>query len=163
MISALILLGFGLLFIFLEFYLPGAILGAIGGILVAVSVVVFAMEAPPVATVLYFFSVAILLFLLIRYTLRKIPRTKPEYSIYSNSDQEGYRASKFDRSAIGKIGVVVADLKPGGYIVIDGKKHQAISQSGYIARGEQVLVLAGQEESLIVRKNNPKERTDESH
>lgn len=163
MITALILLILGLLFIFLEFYLPGAILGSIGGILLVISVVIFAMEATPVATVLYFFAVVVLLFLLIRYTLRKIPRTKPEYSIYSNKDQEGYRASKYDMSVIGKIGVVIADLKPGGYILVDGKKHQAISQSGYIARGEKVLILAGQEESLIVRQNRQKEQPDESH
>lgn len=152
MITAIIFLLIGLLLVFLEFFLPGAILGTIGGILIVTSVFLFAADATPAVTLLYFFLVLLLLFLLIRYTLRKIPNSKSAFNIYSNRDQEGYRASKFDPQAIGKVGVVVADLKPGGYILIEGKKHQAISQSGYVAQGEEVTVIGGQEESLIVKK-----------
>ena len=60
--------------------------------------------------------------------------------------------SKFEKHAIGKIGIVLTDLKPGGFILIEGKQHQAISQSGYITKGEEVIVVSGQEESLLVKK-----------
>lgn len=152
MITAITLLLLGLLFIYLEFFLPGAILGTIGGIFLVISIVLFADASQSIPfSFLYAIFAFALVGLLIRYTLRKIPRTKSKYSIYLKGDQEGYVASKYDRSAIGKAGTVLSDLKPGGYIVIEGKKHQAISQSGYIPHGEQVLVIGGEEESLIVK------------
>ena len=142
----------GLLLILMEFFLPGAILGVSGGILVIASIVLFAMEANSVWwVVLYVIGVVVVLIYLVKFALWNIRTAKPSRSIYLNSDQEGFVASSFDASAIGKTGVVVTDLKPGGHILVDGKRQQAISQSGYITKGTEVIVLGGQEESLIVK------------
>lgn len=142
----------GLLLIFLEFYLPGAVLGIAGGILIFVSLMLFANSvASPIAIFFYFLAVAVSVVFLIRFAIWRIRTAKPEYSIYSDKAQNGYVASHFDKSAIGKTGVVLSDLKPGGYIVIEGKQHQALSQSGYIVKGSQVKVIGGEEESLIVK------------
>lgn len=152
MITIFIMLVLGLLFVFMEFYIPGAILGIIGSILLVVSVVLFATESDSLAmALLYMVFVFALVGMLIHYTLKKIPQSKSRFSIYSNKDQKGYKASSYDASVIGKKGTVIADLKPGGYILVEGKKHQAISLSGYIARGLEVDIVGGQEESLIVQ------------
>lgn len=152
MITALVLFGLGLLFIYLEFFLPGAILGTIGAIFLLISIVLFAIATESaVLSILYAVGVILSVVLLIKYTLRRIPKTASKYSIYLKGDQEGYIASTYDKTAIGKTGIVLSDLKPGGYITIEGKKHQAISQSGYISHGEKVEVIGGTEESLIVK------------
>jgi membrane-bound serine protease (ClpP class) len=143
----------GLILIYLEFYLPGAIMGTAGGLILVGSIILFVVEyQSPLWSILYFIAVATSVALLIKYALWHIPRAKKGRSIYSNSAQEGYQASDFDESAIGKTGIVLSDLKPGGYIQIEGKQHQAISESGYIPKGEEVVVLRGESESLIVRK-----------
>lgn len=146
----LLLLGF--LLIFFEFYLPGAILGILGSILVVVSVVLFAYQTSSVIAVILFVvgTVAAIVFL-IRFALWRIVRAKPERSIYLHKDQEGYQASSYDATAIGKTGIVLSDLKPGGHILIDGKQHQALSIVGYIPKGAEVVVISGQEESLLVK------------
>lgn len=142
----------GLILILLEFYLPGAILGIIGAICLFISVIQFASQSQSlIASFFYLIGVLVSVALLIRYALWRIRHAKPERSIYSNAHQTGYVASKFDKNAIGKMGIVVSDLKPGGYIVIEGKQHQAISQSGYLVKGSEVVVISGQEESLIVK------------
>lgn len=152
MIAYLLLL-IGLLMIFLEFYLPGAILGIIGGGLVLSAVVVFAyLSDSLIATVLFFFGSLIAVLGLIRFTLWRIPRGKPESSIYSGSAQNGYLASTFDKTAVGKKGKVVSDLKPGGYISVEGNVHQALSVSGYISKGEKVDIIGGEGESLVVQQ-----------
>jgi membrane-bound ClpP family serine protease len=143
----------GLLLILIEFYLPGAIIGTIGGALVITSIVLFAMQATsPLLVVLYIIGVIIAIIYLIKFALWRIRTATPNRSIYLNSDQTGYQASNFDSSVIGKIGIVVTDLKPGGHILVDGKRLQAISQSGYLTKGTEVIVLSGQEESLIVKQ-----------
>ena len=150
--SPFIYLALGLFLVLCEFYLPGAILGIIGGGLILISIVLFVSQTSSVLAIIgYVFGVFIALALLIRYALKKIVSAKPGYSIYSKQDQEGFKASTYDANAIGKIGVVLSDLKPGGYILIDGAQHQALSVSGYITKGQEVMVISGQEESLIVK------------
>lgn len=142
----------GLVLVFLEFYLPGAVMGVCGGLLIFISVLIFAQQsASGLATFLYILGVISSIALAIRFALWKIPRTRSDYSIYSDKDQEGYIASGYDKSAIGKTGTVLSDLKPGGYILIEGTQHQALSQSGYIVKGSQVKVIGGEGESLIVK------------
>lgn len=154
MISFIILL-LGLLFIFLEFYMPGAILGSIGTVMVIASIIYFSIESNSVAASLLFLAGAIAaLILLIRFALWRIPRSKSRFNIYSGKDQAGYIASSYDKTAIGKSGIVVTDLKPGGYIVIKEKKYQAISKTGYLVQGTQVLVTGGEEDNLIVIQKN---------
>lgn len=152
-----ILVLLGLFLILVEFYIPGAIMGILGGISILTGIVLFASESSSLlATVLFVLVSAASVGLLIRFALWRIVHAKPEYSIYSDSSQEGYLASTYDKSAIGKTGVVLADLKPGGYILIEGQQYPAISISGYISKGEHVLVISGQEQSLLVKSVSSK-------
>jgi membrane-bound serine protease (ClpP class) len=142
----------GYLLIFLEFFLPGAILGTLGGISLVVSIYYFAIIYPfPLWIVLYVLGIILLLPLVFKFALWKIRTAKPDYSIYSGYDQEGYVASTYDKTAIGKVGTVLTDLKPGGHILIEGKKHAAISMSGYVPKGEEIIVVSGDGESLNVK------------
>ena len=145
----------GLILIYLEFYLPGAIMGVTGGAMVFASLIFFVRQNNS-ALAIAAFTLAVIssVSVLIRLALWRIRHAKPEYSIYSNAAQTGFSASSFDKNAIGKPGIVLSDLKPGGFILIEGKQHQALSQSGYIVKGEEVLVVSGQEESLIVKHVN---------
>lgn len=149
--TAWILFVLGLLLIFVEFYVPGAIMGILGGIALIASIIFFAQTHELWEVILFALAGIVCVAFLIRFALKRIVSAKPGYSIYLHGDQKGYQASSYDADAIGKTGIVMSDLKPGGYIVIDGKQHQAISLTGYIVKGESVLVVSGQEESLIVR------------
>lgn len=147
-----ILLFLGLLLILIEFYIPGMIIGIIGSLLVLASIFVFISQTTSlIGSIIFIVGATISIILIIRFALWRIVHAKPEYSIYSNHDQEGYQASEYDKTAIGKKGTVLSDLKPGGYILIDGKQHQAISMTGYLSKGSEVIVVSGQEESLIVK------------
>lgn len=172
-----ILLVSGLLIIIIDLLvLPTfGLLGIIGGILFLAGL--FAIMLPGIGTVSYDLDSqtmnaagealinrfawlsgtillgALLIVLLARYVTPKV--AKWSKLVLVGNEQEGFQASEYDKTAIGKTGVVLADLKPGGYILVDDKKHQAISLSGYIAKGEEVSVIGGQEESLIVKQNLP--------
>ncbi|WP_075882887.1 NfeD family protein [Candidatus Protochlamydia sp. W-9] len=146
----------GLALIFIEFYIPGAIMGVLGSIFLIASIIVFTSQTNSIwATIFYIFFTFSCVVLLIRFTLWRIVHTRQEYSIYLKKDQKGFQASEYDQNAIGKLGMVLTDLKPGGYILIEGKQHQAISLTGYISKGEEVVVVSGQEESLIVKNLFP--------
>lgn len=157
--SPYILFILGLLLVFIEFYIPGAVMGICGGLMIFASIILFAMQSQSPAAIGFFIIGAIIcLGLLVKFALWRIRTAKSGFSIYSNADQEGFVASHFDKTAIGKKGIVDTDLKPGGHVIVDGKRMQALSQSGYITKGDEVIVIGGQEESLIVKlskKENP--------
>lgn len=153
MATAFILLIVGLIAILIEFFLPGAVFGTIGGIFLLFSIILFASASESIAlTLLYTLLTGGAVALLIKFALWRIRQGPPERSIYSNADQEGYVASSWDKSLVGKKGRVTTDLKPGGHIAIGGKQYSALSQSGYIASGEEVIVAGGEGETLIVKK-----------
>jgi membrane-bound ClpP family serine protease len=144
----------GLILILFEFYLPGAVMGILGGISILAGIILFASHTSSLtAIILFVLGSAVAVGLLIRFALWRILHAKPQYSIYLDKDQEGYQASSYDKSTIGKTGIVIADLKPGGFILIEGRQHPAISLSGYIAKWEQVTVVGGQEQSLMVKRS----------
>jgi membrane-bound serine protease (ClpP class) len=148
-----LLLILGLILLFLEFYLPGAILGTIGAILILFSLILAISESQSgVETALFFVIALIAVIGVIKLALYRIPRGKKGFNIYLNTDQEGYQASTYDKAMIGKKGIVDSDLKPGGYIRIEGKQYQAISVSGYITKGQEVIVIGGEAESLLVKQ-----------
>jgi membrane-bound serine protease (ClpP class) len=149
---AILLLLLGLFLVLLEFYLPGAIMGTLGAILILASVIEFASTSThPVEVLLFIVAAFVGIVGVIRFAVWQIPRTKKKASIYLGTDQEGYQASSFDPNAVGKKGEALTDLKPGGYVLIDGKKHQALSLTGYVTKGSRIIVVSGQEESLIVK------------
>lgn len=128
-------------------------MGIAGAIVVIGAMVLFAMQSESViATVLFVGGSIVAVGFLIRYALWRIQHSSPDYSVYSNGDQEGYYASQYDKEAIGKKATALTDLRPGGYIQLEGRRLQAISKSGYISRGTEVEVIDGQEESLIVKE-----------
>jgi membrane-bound ClpP family serine protease len=147
-----IFLVIGLFLIYLEFYLPGAVMGTAGVLLLIASLFLFIMEyQSPVLITFYSLFIVGAVAAVVKYALWSIPRGKSS-GIYSKNDQTGFTASTFDVKLIGKTGVVVSDLKPGGYIAIEGVQAQAISESGYISQGSEVIVLRGEGDSLIVKQ-----------
>lgn len=147
------LLILGLFLVLAEFYLPGAILGILGAVLIITSLVLFISQGHLFwEIILYILLIIASLYAVIRFAIWRIPRAKGKFSIYSSTSQNGYQASSFDQSCIGKTGTVLTDLKPGGYILIDGIQHQALSEVGYITKGTKVVVLSGEGESLIVKE-----------
>lgn len=151
MLEAIILLIFGLVLVFLEFFAPGAILGTLGGVALLASTIVFAFASDSgLYSFLYFLFVIGSVVLLVRFALHKIRTNRS--GIYSEENQEGYQASYFDATFIGQKGKVYSDLKPGGYILINDVQVPAISESGYLVRGTEVEVIGGEGESLIVKK-----------
>lgn len=151
--TAFLLLFLGLFLVFLEFYLPGAILGILGGCFIVASVIYFALDYPsPIAVTAFVLAAGLLLAAVVKFALWRIRNSKSRFSIYSDDAQNGFVASHYDKTLIGKKGKVLTDLKPGGYIIVDGKQQQALSREGYVTKGSEVEVIGGQEESLIVKK-----------
>ncbi len=146
-----IMLAVGLLMIFFEFFLPGGVMGAAGGVLVVVSIVFYAIHADSIlSVVLYILATLFFVGVLIRFALWRIKRGKAK-GFFLNTAQEGYVASSFDEKLIGKQGEALSDLKPAGHILVEEKRYQAVSKLGYVIKGSKIEVVGGEGAHLIVK------------
>lgn len=147
-----ILLFIGLLLIFLEFFFPGGILAGAAALVLLASIVFFAFQSSSFLwTLLYSAGIVLVASVMIKVLLRKIRKGNFK-GIYLNSEQSGYVASEFSKDLIGKSGEAVTDLKPSGHVLVEGKRYQAVSQSGYIEKGLHVVIIGGEGAHLIVKE-----------
>lgn len=138
----------GLILIYLEFFIPGAILGAVGILFLVSSLIMLGMSPLPLT---YFFVFLVVLGALVVLTLKLgLNRTKKVISL--RGDQAGFVASSFEHTLIGKTGIVLSDLKPSGHIQIENTPYQAISESLYIVKGTSIVVVGGRGSYLIVKE-----------
>lgn len=140
----------GLCLIYLEFFMPGMIIGTIGAFLILSSILLLGMGDLPLP---YFILFLTILLILIIVTL-KMGFSKTKKTIRLSSDQSGFVASSFDQTLIGKKGIVLSDLKPSGHIQIQNDSFQAISESLYIPKGTPIIVIGGRGSYLIVKETN---------
>lgn len=68
-----------------------------------------------------------------------------------SGEQEGYLASSFDLSLVGREAVALSELKPSGHIVIEGKSMQAMSETGFIDKDQSVEIVGGRGGYLLVK------------
>jgi len=152
MVLALGLTALGLLLIFLEFYVPGGIIGILGGISLVIGAVLFFKEELPLwVSIIYLILLLVLLVGTIRFALWRIRCKGKADTLFLMKDQEGYQASSYRKELIGKKGKTFSDLKPSGHVVIEGEKFQALSESGYIEQGEEIIVIRGSGAHIVVR------------
>lgn len=142
----------GLLFIFIEFFLPGGVFAILGISLVFGSVFLFAWESPsPLYLLLYLVGVGLLLAALVKFALGRVLSTRKEGTIYSDASQEGYVADSFDRSLLGAEGVTVTDMRPAGRIRVAGRTYEALAENGFIDGNSPIVIVDGQGATFIVK------------
>ena len=137
----------GLFFIFLEFFLPGAVMAVGGTLMLLTSLLIFYFQVSGIGLFCsYLLGLGLATIFTIRFALHRVKKGK----ITHTSDQEGFQACVYSKEMIGRSASVITDLKPSGYVEIDGRSFAALSQLGYIDKGSTVRVIGGQGTHLIV-------------
>jgi len=150
LILILFIAGFGLLT--LEVFLPGAILGIIGGILILTACVLTGMDSGLFAGILAFFASGILITILLLLEIKiltKTPLSKKFFLEQSGTGKANVRSSSED--LIGQKGVTQTQLTPSGKVLVNGKLLEGRSVHGVIDRGVTVEVIAVTSFSITVK------------
>jgi membrane-bound serine protease (ClpP class) len=160
----------GVILIGLEiFVFPGFGVAGISGIALAVTGLTlslvgnigFEFQGLPIMRLLESFAIVIiaslLAIILSFYTTSKLFGKKTIFGelalLSTQQSQLGYVSSDVHYlGMIGKTGVAHTILRPAGKIEIDDNVYDAVAQTGYIERGENVQVIKYENAQLIVRK-----------
>ncbi len=127
-------------------------MGLLGSTLLLGNILYLLFSRPDLFSILIGFATIAGLIVVIKFSLWQITHSKNVSQLYLPQDQEGFVAVSFDESLLGKAGVAETSLALSGSVRVDGKKVAALSRSGFIEKGDKVVVIGGQGSHIIVKK-----------
>lgn len=148
----ILLFSLGILFIAVEVIVPGAILGSIGALLMfggcVMAFIQYGTTGGMLAVTAAFAIGALAMFL----EFKVIPNTKFGKRAFLTREITAVSAAfgAEARDLIGKSAEALTLLSPSGYILIDGTRYEAFSQSGQVPAGSALEVVGADNFRLIV-------------
>lgn len=141
----------GIVLLVLEVFVPGAVLGVLGGIAMFVGCVIsfsrFGVVGGGLATLVALALLGIALY--VEFVLLPKTRVGKKFFLHKSVDATS-QPPVADAAVIGKAGVASTTLAPSGYVVIEQRRYEAFSRSGLIAKGATVRVVEIDNFRLIV-------------
>ncbi len=152
--TILLLAGLGFLLIVAEMFLPGMVLGILGAILLAASVVVgFTEYGAGGGTVV--FCVVMTGSIIAFFTwMNLFQRTAVGRNLTLGVSLGAGDDLPAVVELLGKDGKALTDLRPAGKILIEGKRLDVLAESSYVEAGSEVTVVQASGSRIVVRKKS---------
>lgn len=152
--AILVLFVVGFVLLAFEVFVPGAILGIIGGLALLGGVILAFLEYGSTGgwTALAVGASLGALMLFVEFWL--LPRTPWGKRMFLNAAIDGTsQPPPAEASTVmGRAGEAITPLSPSGYVLIEGRRYEAFSRSGLVAKGADVRVVGVDNFRLIVSK-----------
>lgn len=144
----------GVLLLAGEVFVPGAILGIIGGICMLIGCILSFSQFGSGGGTLVTIGAGALLGLTLYLELVWLPKTRFGRKLIVQSTVGATSQPPLaDKAAIvGKTAESITPLVPSGYVLVEGRRYEAFSQSGHVSKGVQLQVVGLDNFRLIVTK-----------
>lgn len=151
----------GVILILAEFLLPGGICGSVGFVMIVLSSIIGWVYYSD-----YFIWIFLIeLFGVIAtiaggfYILTRTKATKKLVVEESQTLEKGYVSVSHDPALLGKVGKVIAPLRPAGIIEVDGKRVDAVSSGKFIDVGNIVKIVDIEGPRILVEELTESEKS----
>ncbi len=152
--TSLVLFVTGLILLVIEAMVPGFGLPGVSGIILVIIGTVLAMDS--LTTAVLSLSIAILITTIVTIVLIKMGyRSKLLNKIVldtSHEGEKGYLSVDSPIDYFDKEGKTITELRPAGFIEIDGIKLDALSDGGFIPKNTPIKVVRVEGSKLFVRR-----------
>ena len=152
MTAIILLFLVGIVLLVCEVFAPGAVLGVFGGSAMLAGVVMaffkFGITGGSIAAL----AAIVLLGAALYIEFSVLPRTKTIKRFVMGSTVHATSQPPLAAMAqvIDQIGEAVTTLAPSGYVTLNGRRYEAFSQSGHVAKGAKIKVVDLDNFRLIV-------------
>lgn len=145
----------GLVLLLLEFFVPGGIVGIIGGVLIIISLLFAGASVTHMAysIIIAMFIAVIGMVILMKFFGKKLHVFNKLVLRDATTTEEGYVSNMNRVELIGCVGEAVTPLRPAGVIIIDNERIDAVSEGSYIDKGKQVEVIKVEGSRIVVRES----------
>jgi len=152
MMWVLLLFIAGIALIFSEFFLPGAIAGAMGAVCLFASMGLAIYEFPEQAFwIIMLESVGVVACIIVGFYL--FPRIGPGKRMILSSElrvEDGYVSNETDESLVGQIATAFTKLRPAGTIVLADRRFTAVTNGNYVDKGASVRIVEVHGNRIVV-------------
>ena len=141
----------GVLLIFVEFFLPGLVLGTLGGLFLLISTTLGVYYYSDYAVFIVIGELAgASLGIVLGFWV--ISRTRAGNWIIQRESQEGFVSADSDVSLLNCEGTVLTALRPAGTIMVGDKRVDAVSNGMFIEEKKRVLVTEVHGSRVVVEE-----------
>ncbi len=153
--AILLLFLLGLLLLAGEVFVPGAVLGVIGGLAMLGGCVLSFQQFGPAGGAIATSIAVVLLGATLYIELIWLPRSRlgRKLVVQSASDAISQPPLAQLEAVQGKPAEAITTLAPSGYVLVEGRRYEAFCQSGHAAKGAVLRVAGLDNFRLIVTKN----------
>lgn len=153
--AILILFLLGVVLLAGEVFVPGAVLGILGALCMAAGCVISFLQLGTGYGMLATVVALALLGLTLYVELVWLPKTRfgRKLIVESKIDATSQPALADKASVVGKTAEALTALVPSGHVLLDGRRYEAYSQSGHVAKGTALRVTGLDNFRLIVTKS----------
>jgi membrane-bound ClpP family serine protease len=141
----------GLMLIGAEIFMPGGILGTLGGIALVIAIVIGFREFGPVKGGYSALAIVLMIGVAMLLWIKVFPKTGIGRSMTASKNLADSKATEFGiELLVGKAGIAASDLRPAGFATIEDKRVDVVTQGEMIQRGSHVKVVAVESNHVIV-------------
>lgn len=152
MTTILVLFGIGLLMLSLEIFLPGGVLGVMGGLTMLGAVVLafrdYGVVGGAVSLAVALVAVCAAFYLELVY----LPKTRLGRGLVLSGEVTGKATTPADAAFVGRTCVAATVLAPSGFVTIDGRRLEAFCRDGFVEAGTSLVVHSTDNFRLVVSK-----------
>jgi membrane-bound ClpP family serine protease len=154
MTAILLLFLLGIVLLVLEVFMPSSVLGILGGAAMLWGCVLafmhYGVRGGSVAVV----AGLVLLGLALYVELGLLPRTRlgKRFFLHDSIGATSQPLPAVAEAVVGKLCEAATTLAPSGYVLLEGRRYEAFSQSGHVTKGTALKVVAVDNFRLIVTK-----------
>lgn len=144
----------GILLIFLEFFLPGAISGTLGVAALILSLFLAGEDAMQmgVSILIAIFISIVIFFLMIKVFGKKLILFSKMVLTESARKEDGYVSNINRTDLLGMEGIALTTLRPAGTAIIKNERIDVVSEGGYIEQNASIKVIKVEGARIVVRE-----------
>ncbi|MFJ5758066.1 NfeD family protein [Neobacillus sp. NPDC093182] len=152
--GTIMLFAVGIMLIFLEFFLPGAISGTLG-LAALIASLFIAGENPLNMGISIFIAIGIsiaVLFFMIKVLGKKMVLFNRMILFDSAKKEDGYVSNVNRTDLLGKEGIALTVLRPSGTAVFNNERIDVVSEGDFIDQNAKITVIKVEGVRIVVRK-----------
>lgn len=152
--GTLLLFVAGLLLIFLEFFLPGAISGTLGVAALILSLFLAGSDTIQigVSILIAIFLSVLVFFIMIKIFDKKLVLFNKMVLFDSARKEDGYVSNINRTDLLGLEGIALTILRPAGTVIINNERIDAVTEGGFIEQNAIVKVIKVEGARIVVRE-----------
>ncbi|MBT2729087.1 nodulation efficiency protein NfeD [Bacillus sp. ISL-75] len=152
--GTLLLFVAGLLLIFLEFFLPGAISGTLGVAALILSLFLAGADTIQigVSILIAIFLSVLVFFMMIKIFDKKLVLFNKMVLFDSARKEDGYVSNINRTDLLGMEGIALTILRPAGTVIINNERIDAVTEGGFIDQNAIVKVIKVEGARIVVRE-----------